>query len=328
MPPHHGPGGRFRNPWPGREPHRIHDVIRMLGEQLGPGRAPNPARGSFPADEPEISLPNAADGTATATWVGHSTVLLQMGAVNILTDPMWSERASPMQWMGPRRVMPPGVGFDALPPIDVVLLSHNHYDHLDEATARRLARAHPEARWIVPARLGRYLQRWGVRHATELDWWEEADVAGATITATPACHFSARRLGDRNRTLWCGYAIGHAGRRAWFAGDTAYHPEFAEISRRCGPFDLALIPVGAYAPRWFMRVVHVDPAEAVRLYQDLVSAHPAAPGPLMLAIHWGTFRLTSEPMEEPPRRTRECWKAAGLDDARLWTARFGETRRW
>ena len=151
---------------------------------------------------------------------------------------------------------------------------------------------------------------------------------GMSVTATPARHFSARRLGDRNRTLWCGFAIARAGRRAYFAGDTAAHPEFRTIGERCGPFDLLVVPIGAYDPRWFMQVVHVDPEEAVQLYRDVCAATQDAEPPLMLGVHWGTFRLTDEPMDEPPRRAAVAWATAGLPTEKLWIARFGETRNW
>jgi N-acyl-phosphatidylethanolamine-hydrolysing phospholipase D len=224
-------------------------------------------------------------------------------------------------------VMDPALAIDALPPLDVVLLSHSHYDHLDRGSVKRLARAHPGATWVVPLRLGAYLRGWGVREIVELDWWQETRVGALRVAATPARHFSARRLRDRNRTLWCGFAVEAAGVRALFAGDTAYHPEFGTVGDRYGPFDLAMIPIGAYDPRWFMHVVHVDPEEAVRMYQELVSSRPDAPPPLMLGIHWGTFRLTTEPMDEPPHRTASRWSEVGLDADRLWIARFGETRR-
>ena len=253
-------------------------------------------------------------------------MLLQIGGLNVLTDPVFSQRAFPVQWMGPRRVMDPPIAIDVLPPLDVVLLSHNHYDHLDRPAVKRIAHAHPAATWIVPLRLGRYIRPWGAHDIIELDWWQEAVSHGLRITATPARHFSARRAGDRNRSLWCGFAFALDGMRAWFAGDTAYHPEFAEIGARCGPFDFVMIPIGAYEPRWFMERVHVNPEESVRIYQDVSAAHPAAESPLMLGIHWGTFRLTDEPMDEPPRRTVELWRERGLDQDRLWIARFGETR--
>jgi N-acyl-phosphatidylethanolamine-hydrolysing phospholipase D len=250
-----------------------------------------------------------------------------MGGLNVLTDPVFSQRAFPVQWMGPRRVMDPALPPEALPPLDVVLLSHSHYDHLDKLAVKRLARDHADAEWVVPLGLGAYVRRWGVKQLVELDWWQQADVRGLRVTSTPARHFSARRVGDRNKTLWCGYALEIAGARAYFAGDTAYHPEFGEIAARCGPFDFVMVPIGAYDPRWFMHVMHMDPEEAVQAYGDLVSSG-VAPLPLMLAIHWGTFRLTDEPMDEPPRRAAAAWRERGLDESRLWVAAFGETRRW
>jgi len=249
-----------------------------------------------------------------------------MAGLNVLTDPVFSERAFPVQWMGPRRLMDPGLPLDSLPPLDVVLISHSHYDHLDRPAVKRIARAHPDATWIVPLRLGGYIRPWGARDIIELDWWQETMARGLRVTATPARHFSARRAGDRNRTLWCGFAFAAEGAGAWFAGDTAYHPEFGEVGARCGPFDFVMVPIGAYDPRWFMERVHADPEEAVRIYQDVTAPHPQRPSPLMLGVHWGTFRLTDEPMDEPPRRTLARWREAGLEDERLWIARFGETR--
>jgi N-acyl-phosphatidylethanolamine-hydrolysing phospholipase D len=274
-----------------------------------------------------VQSPRAARETASATWIGHSTVLLQIGGLNVLTDPMFSERAFPLQWMGPRRVMPPALALESLPPLDVVLLTHSHYDHLDKSSVKRLARSHPDATWVAPLALGAYLRGFGVRDVVELDWWQQAEVRGARVTATPARHFSARRAGDRNKTLWCGYAVEVAGRRLYFAGDTAYHPEFGAIGERRGPFDFVMMPIGAYDPRWFMHVVHVNPEEAVQACVDLCSPYPERTMPLVLGIHWGTFRLTDEPMDEPPRRTVARWHERGLDPERLWIARFGETRQ-
>ncbi len=297
-------------------------------ERRGHPRTPTPARGSFPTATPSITRPRADVGEHTATWIGHSTILLQTAGLNVITDPVFSARAFPVQWLGPRRVMPPATEILALPPLDVVLLSHSHYDHLDKATVKRLARVHPQATWIVPLGLGAYVRGWGVREIIELDWWQETEVNGLRVTATPARHFSARRVGDRNKTLWCGFALAVGDRRAYFAGDTAYHPEFSAIGDRCGPFDFVMMPIGAYDPRWFMHVVHVDPEEAVRAYTELLVPHPGAPPPLMLGIHWGTFRLTDEPMDEPPRRTRARWRERSMDESRLWTPAFGETRSW
>jgi N-acyl-phosphatidylethanolamine-hydrolysing phospholipase D len=304
------------------------DVVRWMRERRGHPRAPTPARGSFPTATPKVARPRDDTGEHTATWIGHSTILLQAGGLNIITDPVFSDRAFPVQFLGPRRVMRPAMAIDALPPLDVVLLSHSHYDHLDKAAVKQLAREHPLATWIVPLGLGAYVRGWGVRTIVELDWWQDAEVKGLHVTATPARHFSARRIGDRNKSLWCGFALAIGGRRAYFAGDTAYHPEFAAIGERCGPFDFVMMPIGAYDPRWFMHVVHVDPEEAVQAYADLLPPHARVSMPLMLAIHWGTFRLTDEPMDEPPKRTRASWRERSLDESRLWIASFGETRSW
>jgi N-acyl-phosphatidylethanolamine-hydrolysing phospholipase D len=323
---HVRPDGTFRNPWPNSEPHGLKALLQWALQRRVQTLAATPRKGSFAAASPAILYPRGSTADFTATWIGHSTVLLQIGRLNVLTDPVFSERAFPVQWIGPRRVMNPGLAIEALPPLDIVLLSHNHYDHLDRPAVKRIAEAHPGAAWIVPLGLGAYIRAWGVREIIELDWWQDTVVNDLNATATPARHFSNRRLGDRNRSLWCGFALELDGKRAYFAGDTGYHPEFSEIGARCGPFDFVMIPIGAYDPRWFMERLHVDPEEAVRIYQDLIARHPSAPHPLMLGIHWGTFRLTDEPMEEPPRRTVARWREARLEDDRLWIARFGETR--
>jgi len=325
---HHAPGGGFQNPWPDSGAPGVREVARMMTELWGRGRPPTPPRGTFPTATPAIAYPRGRAAEFSATWIGHSTVLLQLGALNVLTDPVFCERAFPVQWLGPRRVMEPALSIEQLPALDVVLLSHNHYDHLDKSAVRQIARAHPRATWVVPLKLGAYIRAWGVREIVELDWWQQASIGPVRVTATPARHMSARRLGDRNRTLWCGFALEAAGVRVFFAGDTAYHPEFGEVGARCGPFDFVMIPIGAYEPRWFMQLVHVNPEEAVRIYTDLLAAHPHAPAPLMLTIHWGTFRLTTEAMDDPPRRAAARWRESGLDADRLWVARFGETRRF
>jgi N-acyl-phosphatidylethanolamine-hydrolysing phospholipase D len=263
------------------------------------------------------------------TWIGHSTILLQAGGVNILTDPIWSERASPVQFAGPRRLIEAAVEFEKLPAIDVVLISHNHYDHLDKRTVRDLARRMPHIKWVVPLGLSRLVARWGARDVRELDWWEEAHLATpggeVLVAATPAQHFSARGFGDRGRTLWCSWFVNVGAVRVFFAGDTAYHPEFAEIARRYAPFDLLMLPIGAYEPRWFMKSVHMNPPEAMKAYAELSSMQTDMPA--LLPIHWGTFRLTDEPMEEPPRWTRQLWSEAAFEAAKLWLLQHGETKR-
>ncbi|HUQ83190.1 MAG TPA: MBL fold metallo-hydrolase [Gemmatimonadaceae bacterium] len=305
----------------------MRDILRWRSERRKQTIAPTPPRGSFPTATPAIAYPRAGAADYSATWIGHSTVLMQIGELNVLTDPVFSQYAFPVQSLGPRRIMDPALAIDALPPLDIVLLSHTHYDHLDKPAVRRIAKAHPRATWIVPLGVGACIRGFGVREIVELDWWQEAVVGAFRVTVTPARHFSARRLGDRNKTLWCGFAFESGGRRGYFAADTAYHPQFTEIGARCGPFDFVMIPIGAYEPRWFMHVVHVDPDEAVQIYEDLVAPHHGKPLPLMLGIHWGTFRLTDEPMDEPPRRTLARWRERALDERRLWIARFGETKR-
>ncbi|HVZ77018.1 MAG TPA: MBL fold metallo-hydrolase [Gemmatimonadaceae bacterium] len=325
-PSHHAPGGGFRNPWGDDDgPHSFGDVLRWRFSEEA--RRARTSDGSQPvaAVPSAFATPAAGRDTLTTTWVGHSTVLLQLGGVNVLTDPMWSQRASPVSWAGPARLSPPGVSLDALPPIHVVLISHNHYDHLDRATVQRLAARHPDAVWFAPLGVRPLLQRWGARDVSELDWWDTESAGGVQASCVPARHFSARGLNDRGRTLWCGWTVTANGWRAYFAGDTALHPEFGEISRRHGPFDVALIPVGAYEPRWFMQRVHMNPDDAVQAYEAVRRAWPEAPPPAMLPIHWGTFRLTDEPMDEPPRRTHALWEAAGLASGDLWLSAPGQT---
>jgi N-acyl-phosphatidylethanolamine-hydrolysing phospholipase D len=325
-PSHHRPGGGYRNPWPDTQPHGFADFLRWrLAERGGPSRAPDPPRNSLPKREPAIVAPRAASGHRSATWVGHSTVLLQLGALNALTDPIWSERASPFRWIGPRRLMAPAVDFDALPPIDLVLLSHNHYDHLDAATVRRIAVRFPDALWLCPLGLENLLRTFGVRHVAERDWWQSVDTPAFSATCAPAKHFSSRAIGDRGNTLWCSWSIEADGVRVYFGGDTGLHPDFGTIGARLGPFDLVMLPIGAYEPRWFMRSVHLDPEDAIAAYGALTDGSNAAPP--CLALHWGTFRLTDEPVEEPPARFAQRWREAGLPERANWTFAHGETRR-
>ena len=324
-PPHHRADGGFRNPWPDAEVRGFKDLLRWrLIDRPKQTIAPNPPYDSFPRMAPSFVSPRARVGQRTVTWVGHSTLLLQLGPLNVLTDPVWSERASPLKWIGPKRVMSPGIPFESLPEIDVVLLSHNHYDHLDAPTVRRFADRFPNASWVCPLRLGSLLRSFGVRHLVERDWWQTVETPIFKATATPAQHFSARGLGDRGDTLWCGWTIAADGVNVYFAGDTALHPEFDQIGSRLGPFDLALIPIGAYEPRWFMRSVHMNPEDAVDAYRSIAAASgrhcPFVP------IHWGTFRLTDEPMDEPPRRFAELWAAQGFARELNWTMAVGETR--
>ncbi len=326
LPPHHRPGGGFQNPWPESNPRGFAHLVRWFYERNFTRRPPpDPARGIFPLVAPAFGQARAG-GDLAVTWLGHSTCLVELPGLTVLTDPIFGPYASPLPTPSLRRWVEPPVPLEALPRVDLVLLSHNHYDHLDAPTVRELARRQPEATWCTPLGNASLLMRLGVRRVEEFDWWEERVLAGARITATPAQHFSARGLNDRSRALWGGFTVRAGPRAFYFAGDTAYHPEFPAIGGRLGPFDLLLMPVGAYEPRWFMHVVHVNPEEALRACREIMAATPGAPVPCVVPIHWGTFKLTDEPMDEPPRRTRELWAAAGLPPERLWLLRHGETR--
>ena len=237
------------------------------------------------------------------TWLGHSTYLIQLAGVNILTDPVFSERASPVRYAGPKRYTAPAISIKDLPTIHIVLISHNHYDHMDLATAQKLGN---KPLWIVPLKNARHLEGVGITNVVELDWWASHQVSGLRITATPAQHWSARGIFDQFDSLWSGFAVQSKNQSIFFAGDTGYNEhQFKEIGARLGPFTASLIPIGAYEPRWFMKAMHVNPTEAVAIHQDVGSRQS-------LAIHWGTFPLTAEAPEDPPRLLTEALTAANL----------------
>ncbi|HMI48291.1 MAG TPA: MBL fold metallo-hydrolase [Gemmatimonadaceae bacterium] len=327
VPVHHRPGGGFRNPWPGAQMHGLLDFFKWtLVERQRIPRRPAPDPGTFVRVPPEFVVPRAAPEELTITWIGHTSFLIQMAGLNILLDPIWSERASPIQAVGPRRWVPPAVEFDRLPPIDVVVLSHDHYDHLDATTISRIARRYPAVAWFASLGVGAFLRRRGAREVTERDWWQESAIGALSLTCVPAQHFSGRTLGRRNTTLWCGWVFRSAHQALFFAGDTALHPEFGTITKRCGPFDVAILPIGAYEPRWFMGSVHMNPEDSMKAITQMSLAQ-AGKRLVMVAAHWGTFKLTDEPMDEPPAKMREEWKTSGLDSNDLWIMRHGETRR-
>ncbi len=259
------------------------------------------------------------------TWIGHSSFLIQVAGVNILTDPIWSDRASPVSFAGPKRLVPPAVRFDDLPRVDVTFLSHDHYDHFDDDTIRRLVARFPKMSWFVPLGVRRLVEARRATLVTELDWWQSTTFGQATIACTPARHFSGRLPWNRNSTLWCGWTMAIGDSSFFFAGDTGLHPQFREIAERFGPFDLAILPIGAYDPRWFMQTVHMSPEEAVQSFQALQSAHQGRSS-VMLGSHWGTFRLTDEPVNEPPARARSRWTEAALPSDKLWIFNHGESR--
>lgn len=266
--------------------------------------------------------PVPLDGTLTATWINHATVLLQTRHANILTDPVFSKRTSPVSWAGPRRVHPPGVALADLPPIHVILLSHDHYDHCDRTSLRYFARqAHPPI-VVTPLGNGDLLRKFGfeAERIIELDWWEAHEFAHSFhVRATPARHWSNRLSGARNGRLWSGFYLQVGGRTIYYAGDTGWDDHmFSDIWERCGPPDLALIPIGAYEPRWFMAAQHCNPAEAVRIHQTVGAGKS-------LAVHWGTFQLTDEGRDAPREALAVARQEAGVPPTDFTTLSPGET---
>jgi N-acyl-phosphatidylethanolamine-hydrolysing phospholipase D len=257
----------------------------------------------------------------TLTWVGHATLLIQLDGVNVLTDPQWSERASPVSFAGPKRVTPPGLRFEDLPPVHVVLISHDHFDHLDEATVRRLAATH-RPRFYVPLGYKAWFGALGITDVVELDWWDHRVERGLTLTCVPVQHWTARSYFQLNNRLWSGWAIAGRDRRAFFAGDTGYYaPYFTEIGARLGPFDLAAISIGAYTPASIMRLTHTTPEESLQIFADVRARR-------FVAMHWGTFDLAEEPLAEPPMRLLSEARRLGLGPERVWVLEHGETRGW
>ncbi len=256
------------------------------------------------------------------TFVNHITFLIQFPGLNILTDPVYSERVSPVRLLGPRRVRAPGLPFEALPPLDLVLISHDHYDHLDVKTLRRIEAVH-RPRYITGLGTGALLRRIGLTRVHELDWWQCLHLpgAGADITFTPAQHWSGRGLFARNRTLWGGFHLGCADGDVYFAGDTGYGAHFHEIRRRLGAPDLALLPIGAYAPRWYEAANHMNPHESVQAHLDLDAG-------VSVATHFGCFRLSDEGFEEPLHDLAIARAQHGVPERAFMALETGETRQF
>jgi N-acyl-phosphatidylethanolamine-hydrolysing phospholipase D len=324
-------GDRFQNNYVEFEPKGLGALMqwKMAASRAG---LPKPPRQPTPRVAPDLDFlrANAAAGSAmvpSVTWIGHATTLVQVGGINILTDPIFSERASPFSFLGPKREVAPGIAIAELPHIDAVLVSHNHYDHLDEASVRALAaQADGPPLFVVPLGIKVWLADLGIAHAVELDWWQSARIGSVEIVFTPAQHWSGRSLTDRMATLWGSYAIFAPDFQVWFGGDTAYSKDFADIHRHFAArqgtgrgFDLALIPIGAYEPRWFMRPQHVDPSEAVQIHRDLAAERS-------IGIHWGTFELTDESLDEPPQALARAKRQAGLADDAFTVLAVGATR--
>ena len=314
----HCDGERFFNPPPQPQALSFTSLPKWWWQQLTgsefhrwPKSASAPRRPQLPA--------HVAAGEIAVTFIGHSTFLLQFPGLTVLTDPVFATYAGPFGRLGPKRVRPPALRLDELPAIDVVLVTHNHYDHLDLAALRWLARER-RPRFVTSLGNRDWLAARGVAPALELDWWQSADVTPALgVTATPAQHFAARTPWDRCRTLWVGLHLHTAHGAVFFCGDSGWGPHFAAIREKLGAPDLALLPIGAYEPRWFMIPVHMNPDESVR-------AHLALGARRSIGMHFGTFQLTNEAIDEPLHALARARTAHGVAADAFDTQDFGETR--
>lgn len=238
-------------------------------------------------------------------WIGHSTFLIKTNGITILTDPVFSDRASPFKNIGPQRLIPPAINLQDLPKIDFVTVSHNHYDHLDISSIKEISKLNPEITILIPAGDLKLFNRKGIKNAYEFEWWQSYSSKDVTFTFTPVQHWSKRGLFDRNKSLWGGWYIKHKDYSLYHAGDTGYSKDFIETKNRLGPPKYAFIPIGAYDPEWFMSESHVNPEDAVQIMIDLEAEHS-------FGMHWGTFKLTDEDTLEPPIRLNEAVKASNI----------------
>jgi len=304
-------------------------VLRWMWQRAR-ARLPRPPVAPLRPVAPALEFLHANRSDPALTWIGHSSLLLQLGGANLLFDPVFSRVASPVRFAGPRRHQPPGLTLAQLPPIDAVLLSHNHYDHLDRPSVRALARQSGGApRFIVPRGTEQWFARnlpttRGVRpHIEPLDWHGDTVLASHSLAVhfEPVQHWSNRSGFDRNKSLWGSYAVLHPSFRFWFSGDLGYSPAPSRIGEKHGPFDAAAIAIGAYEPRWFMRSQHVNPDEAVQVMLDVRAARA-------IGVHWGTFALTDEALDQPPIDLAEALATRGIAAERFRVLRHGETLRY
>lgn len=313
---HHTPEG-FRNPEP--DLHQPGDLDRWRKERKAAG-LPFPPQAGYDQFRTRWWQPADLAGVDDRVWwLGHAAMLLRLNQRYLLIDPALSTRASPLPFAGPKRKTPPPLRIQDLPRLDYVLISHNHYDHLDSATIRRILRRFPEVIFLVPLGLEGWFKRRGARHVRQLDWWQSRQEADLTLTAVPARHWSMRTPYDRNRSLWCGWVVRSRTLNFWLSGDSGFSDHLAEIPRRLGPFNLAALPVGAYAPKWFMQSSHMDPDHAVSLWR-------LTGEPLTLPIHWGVFELADESLDEPPAELMRAIQRSGEDNGRFAPWRIGESR--
>jgi L-ascorbate metabolism protein UlaG (beta-lactamase superfamily) len=319
--PHHTPTG-FRNL--DADVRIGGDVWRWRRERRAAG-LPKPPMEGYQAFARHWRVPadfnlNATAGAQTRVWwLGHATVLLRINGLHLLTDPHLNQRASPLPFLGPARKVPAPTRVQELPKIDAVLISHSHYDHLDVRTVRQLLQTNPVILFFVPLGLAPWFRSRGIPNVRELDWWDCYPYQNLELHCVPAQHWSARTLFDRNRSLWCGWIVRAPGFSFYFSGDTGYSPHLAEIAMRLGSPDLAALPIGAYEPRWFMRGQHVNPQEAVRLHRELSIRRS-------LAIHWGTFELADDSLDDPLNALARSLAEQDVRNSEFWVLRQGESR--
>ncbi|XP_066489214.1 N-acyl-phosphatidylethanolamine-hydrolyzing phospholipase D [Tiliqua scincoides] len=325
-----GKDGRFVNPWPTWKAPSYPNVLKWYLTEKDNSKVPSskqeldrelPVLKPYFVENPEL-VGKIGDGMRV-TWLGHASVMVEMDEITFLTDPIFSQRASPIQYAGPKRFRGPPCTVDQLPKIDAVVISHTHYDHLDYHTVLDLNnRFGSELRWFVPLGLLDWMQKCGCENVIELDWWAENCVPGhdaVTFVFTPSQHWSKRTPTDDNRVLWGSWSVLGPLNRFFFAGDTGYCVAFEEIGKRFGPFDLAAIPIGAYEPRWFMKYQHVDPEEAVRIHIDVQTKKS-------VGIHWGTFALANEYYLDPPTKLKEALDRYGLKTEDFFVLKHGESQ--
>lgn len=312
----HYDGEKFFNPWLKEEDKSFWQLLkwRMTGNPKDwPEQVENPPMELNVKDTSKIP-----EGEVYVTFINHSTCLIQTKDLTLITDPVYSKRVSPVSFAGPARVRPPAVPFDKLPKIDVVIISHNHYDHLDLDTLEKISKR-DGSKFIVPLGDKDLLEVEGIDNVLEADWWQEFQLTDITsLTMTPVQHWSARGLFDRRDSLWGGYVISQKNKQIYFAGDTGYGPHFLKTKERFKTIDLSLIPIGAYLPRWFMKTYHVNPKESVQAHLDLESKQS-------IGIHFGTFKLTDEGIDDPKADLIQAKKERSVPDESFVVPIHGKT---
>lgn len=320
--PHHRPEG-FVNSDGTIVSKSFGDLLRWYQERFGKSLPPPP--GEFIASYQDFKVhpfdaqKDLHNKPRTVTWLGHASVLIKSEGLTLLTDPHFSRRAFPVQWAGPERKVESPVKVQDLPSIDVVVISHNHYDHMDKDSIVDLAKAQPQTLFLVPLGIEKTLKDWGIDNVKALDWWDTFSVDQSELIFVPAYHWSARTLLDRNMTLWGGWVLKQPNFRFYFSGDTGYNTiDFKQIGQKFGPFDLSAIAVGAYEPRWFMKAQHINPEEAIKIHQDVSSK-------FSIGVHWGTFELTDEPLDQPIGDLDKARKKYKLKDGQFVLLEHGQT---